>query len=99
MKGGDIGLNCTAEAGVPKPQLTWKFRGAVLERENEDADLASISVKNVSRERDEGAYVCLAVNEYGSDQNEIKIQVRTFHWLSRSHSLMPLRVLFRSLSR
>ena len=69
LSGGDTTLNCVAE-GIPEPEISWKFRGQVIEKGSSSLEFAKVSANDSA-----GTYTCLAVNEYGMDQHEILLEV------------------------
>ena len=71
-KGDNFTINCEVLAGIPKPNIQWRFQDETIEpSETGVENLDLISVTSFSQ----GIYSCVAVNEYGSDKIEINLEV------------------------
>ncbi|CAH1634799.1 unnamed protein product [Spodoptera littoralis] len=66
-------LSCRILKGIPKPTITWSFRGPG-KKKNLKQTGETIKLKNVQRDQS-GLYICTATNVLGTDNHETEVIV------------------------
>ncbi|KAH9643687.1 hypothetical protein HF086_001797, partial [Spodoptera exigua] len=66
-------LSCRILKGIPKPTITWSFRGLGKKRKLKETG-ETIHLKNAKRHKS-GVYTCRAENVLGTDNHEIEVIV------------------------
>ncbi|KAF9410133.1 hypothetical protein HW555_010709, partial [Spodoptera exigua] len=66
-------LSCRILKGIPKPTITWSFRGLGEKRKLKETG-ETIQLKNAKRHKS-GVYTCRAENVLGTDNHEIEVIV------------------------
>ncbi|XP_059409447.1 neural cell adhesion molecule 2-like isoform X1 [Carassius carassius] len=67
-------------SGSPDPQVTWYWKGHVIERSEQyvlntlDGGKSTLTIKNI-RQGDGGSYTCRASNKAGSSENQLFLKV------------------------
>ena len=65
LKGRNFTLDCPVVSGIPKPETNWYFEGKKLN----EATITNAQKSN------QGTYSCIAVNEYGSSETHLQLDV------------------------
>ena len=79
--GSPFSIQCTA-AGIPQPSITWTKDGLPLEPTDDqvlqivDGGRTSSVEVSVGRTKFNGIYECIAMNNAGSDNDSVRIELQ-----------------------
>ena len=83
-EGQDVTFRCNIAQGIPEPELRW------FHKEQELGTSATLVLRDVKRQTDEGNYTCNATNEAGSSTSTAILNVDG-KFLEMQHSAQKLQ--------
>ena len=76
LEGEDVTIRCLLAAGYPPPRIAWFKDGVVIDEDLVKVDGDSVAISEAQAARHSGDYTCRASNAWGSDIQEVGVQIR-----------------------